>query len=147
MMNYTALKALIDSDPSNAAASDAEVLAWLKADITIQDVVTKAKLLQWCGTDDRLKNLKAAASNQAHAANNLAEVAVMLLTASDVSTFDTGDAANVAMLDALVAATVLTPADKTALMTLGEVTKARCMSAGVSASDLSLQVINNVRAA
>ena len=99
-----------------ASMNDHEVVADLHTQYrTKQGYVSHNRLLQWAAGGPR-KKLE---DNREHVA-----VAAPVLTALDMlqdgmTNFDTGDADNVALLDGLISANVLDPADKTSLMALG----------------------------
>jgi len=117
------LTELIDSEPLNAARTDQQVLDWLKETIVIQSRVSHASLLQWAaaGRYAKLSQIKA---NTDLVVASMALAATALLE-DGTSTFDTGDAGNVAMLDALIAGGFLDVNDKTALMDMGKITQLR----------------------
>lgn len=118
----TTLKTLIESEPANAAKTDAQVLAWLKETIQVQGAVSHAHLLQWSASGRRTK-LDNAVSN-GEPIGSMAKTAISLLN-DGVSTFDTADTGNVTLLNALVTATVITQSDMDALMNAGLIDQMR----------------------
>lgn len=125
----------ITNDPLSrgyAGMTDEQVAESLNAaNISINATVTKAKLLQWAGANQRIVKLKGGLASPNDDVENICEAALRLLSAADVTTFDTGDSANTAFLDALVAARVLEDADKTSLLELGEKTISRAEQLGI----------------
>lgn len=137
---------LIASDPANAGRADAEVLAWLRADIQILVPLDSRKLLRWGGAGGRLAKLEDAASNQElpAAVRAVARAAVLVVSREDTQ-LELADPNHEALVDALVQATVLTADDKAELLAMASQTITRASLAGES--DPSLQQVANARGA
>jgi len=92
---------------------------------TKKEPISSAELLAWSASDARLQNIKNAAENGAtDDLKSLAQAAYLIVT-RDGTTLDLNLADRVAMLDSLVAAGVLTDADRTSLDALATVSISR----------------------
>jgi len=92
---------------------------------TKKEPISSAELLAWSASDARLQNIKDAAENGAtDDLKSLAQAAYLIVT-RDGTTLDLNLADRVAMLDSLVAAGVLTAADRTSLDSLATVSISR----------------------
>jgi hypothetical protein len=92
---------------------------------TKKEPISSAELLAWSASDSRLQNIKNAAENGAtDDLKSLAQAAYLIVT-RDGTTLDLNLADRVAMLDALVAASVLTSDDRTSLDALATVSISR----------------------
>jgi len=129
MANIAILKSEIDSDPLGRGYSGMDDTA-VAVDIntayrTKKDPISSAELLAWSASDARLQNIKDAAENGAtDDLKSLAQAAYLIVT-RDGTTLDLNLADRVAMLDSLVAAGVLTAADRTSLDSLATVSISR----------------------
>ena len=129
MANIAILKSEIDSDPLGRGYSGMDDTA-VAVDIntayrTKKDPISSAELLAWSASDARLQNIKNAAENGAtDDLKSLAQAAYLIVT-RDGTTLDLNLADRVAMLDSLVAAGVLTAADRTSLDSLATVSISR----------------------
>ena len=129
MANIAILKSEIDSDPLGRGYSGMDDTA-VAVDIntayrTKKDPISSAELLAWSASDARLQNIKNAAENGAtDDLKSLAQAAYLIVT-RDGTTLDLNLADRVAMLDSLVAAGVLTAADRTSLDALATVSISR----------------------
>ncbi len=63
-MNYQKLKDLIDTEPLNAARTDAEVLSWLQEDVTVQKGITYQDLIVWSSAEGIARKIKAAIASE-----------------------------------------------------------------------------------
>ena len=119
------LTELINSEPANAARTDQEVLDWLQESVAVVGSIGSRVLLRWGAANARLDALEQAATNHASASvRSLARAAVLTVSRPDTE-LDMGDANHVALVDALVAAEVLTPTDKTELTAMATVSVER----------------------
>lgn len=129
MANIAILKSEIDSDPLGRGYSGMDDTA-VAVDIntayrTKKEPISSAELLAWSASDARLQNIKNAAENGAtDDLKSLAQAAYLIVT-RDGTTLDLNLADRVAMLDSLVAAGVLTAADRTSLDALATVSISR----------------------
>lgn len=129
MANIAILKSEIDSDPLGRGYSGMDDTA-VAVDLntayrTKKDPISSAELLAWSASDARLQNIKNAAENGAtDDLKSLAQAAYLIVT-RDGTTLDLNLADRVAMLDSLVAAGVLTDADRTSLDALATVSISR----------------------
>ena len=129
MANIALLKSEIDSDPLGRGYSGMDDTA-VAVDIntayrTKKEPISSAELLAWSASDARLQNIKDAAENGAtDDLKSLAQAAYLIVT-RDGTTLDLNLADRVAMLDSLVAAGVLTAADRTSLDALATVSISR----------------------
>jgi len=127
--NIAILKSEIDSDPLGRGYSGMDDTA-VAVDIntayrTKKEPISSAELLAWSASDARLQNIKDAAENGAtDDLKSLAQAAYLIVT-RDGTTLDLNLADRVAMLDSLVAAGVLTAADRTSLDSLATVSISR----------------------
>lgn len=129
MANIALLKSEIDSDPLGRGYSGMDDTA-VAVDVntayrTKKEPISSAELLAWSASDARLQNIKNAAENGAtDDLKSLAQAAYLIVT-RDGTTLDLNLADRVAMLDSLVAAGVLTAADRTSLDALATVSISR----------------------
>ena len=129
MANIAILKSEIDSDPLGRGYSGMDDTA-VAVDLntayrTKKEPISSAELLAWSASDARLQNIKNAAENGAtDDLKSLAQAAYLIVT-RDGTTLDLNLADRVAMLDSLVAAGVLTAADRTSLDALATVSISR----------------------
>jgi len=129
MANIALLKSEIDSDPLGRGYSGMDDTA-VAVDLntayrTKKEPISSAELLAWSASDARLQNIKNAAENGAtDDLKSLAQAAYLIVT-RDGTTLDLNLADRVAMLDSLVAAGVLTAADRTSLDALATVSISR----------------------
>ena len=129
MANIAILKSEIDSDPLGRGYSGMDDTA-VAVDVntayrTKKKPISSAELLAWSASDARLQNIKNAAENGAtDDLKSLAQAAYLIVT-RDGTTLDLNLADRVAMLDSLVAAGVLTAADRTSLDALATVSISR----------------------
>jgi hypothetical protein len=129
MANIAILKSEIDSDPLGRGYSGMDDTA-VAVDLntayrTKKEPISSAELLAWSASDARLQNIKNAAENGAtDDLKSLAQAAYLIVT-RDGTTLDLNLADRVAMLDSLVAAGVLTDADRTSLDALATVSISR----------------------
>ena len=129
MANIAILKSEIDSDPLGRGYSGMDDTA-VAVDLntayrTKKEPISSAELLAWSASDARLQNIKDAAENGAtDDLKSLAQAAYLIVT-RDGTTLDLNLADRVAMLDSLVAAGVLTAADRTSLDSLATVSISR----------------------
>ena len=129
MANIAILKSEIDSDPLGRGYSGMDDTA-VAVDVntayrTKKEPISSAELLAWSASDARLQNIKNAAENGAtDDLKSLAQAAYLIVT-RDGTTLDLNLADRVAMLDSLVAAGVLTDADRTSLDALATVSISR----------------------
>jgi hypothetical protein len=129
MANIAILKSEIDSDPLGRGYSGMDDTA-VAVDLntayrTKKEPISSAELLAWSASDARLQNIKNAAENGAtDDLKSLAQAAYLIVT-RDGTTLDLNLADRVAMLDSLVAAGVLTAADRTSLDSLATVSISR----------------------
>lgn len=129
MANIAILKSEIDSDPLGRGYSGMDDTA-VAVDVntayrTKKEPISSAELLAWSASDARLQNIKNAAENGAtDDLKSLAQAAYLIVT-RDGTTLDLNLADRVAMLDSLVAAGVLTAADRTSLDALATVSISR----------------------
>ena len=129
MANIALLKSEIDSDPLGRGYSGMDDTA-VAVDLntayrTKKEPISSAELLAWSASDARLQNIKNAAENGAtDDLKSLAQAAYLIVT-RDGTTLDLNLADRVAMLDSLVAAGVLTDADRTSLDALATVSISR----------------------
>ena len=129
MANIAILKSEIDSDPLGRGYSGMDDTA-VAVDVntayrTKKEPISSAELLAWSASDARLQNIKTAAENGAtDDLKSLAQAAYLIVT-RDGTTLDLNLADRVAMLDSLVAAGVLTAADRTSLDALATVSISR----------------------
>ena len=129
MVNIAILKSEIDSDPLGRGYSGMDDTA-VAVDLntayrTKKEPISSAELLAWSASDARLQNIKNAAENGAtDDLKSLAQAAYLIVT-RDGTTLDLNLADRVAMLDSLVAAGVLTAADRTSLDALATVSISR----------------------
>jgi hypothetical protein len=129
MANIAILKSEIDSDPLGRGYSGMDDTA-VAVDVntayrTKKEPISSAELLAWSASDARLQNIKNAAENGAtDDLKSLAQAAYLIVT-RDGTTLDLNLADRVAMLDSLVAAGVLTAADRTSLDSLATVSISR----------------------
>lgn len=118
-MDFSALNTLINSEPANAAKSDADVAVWLNTpSITRQAVslLTTRSLMSELGpvmADSILTKLEAASSG-----NQILARTLMMMRPSEGGV-DFGHAATRAQIDALVGAGVINQAEGNALQSLG----------------------------
>lgn len=132
-MDYAKLRQLIDSDPANAARTDAEVLAWLTTPSITKAMpyeATTRTLMADLGpalADSILKKLEAAA-----ASNSVVARALKLLDPAQGG-LDLAHAATRAQLQALVSAGVLAQSDYDALVALSDRTVSPAEDVGLSA--------------
>lgn len=129
MANIAILKSEIEGDPLGRGYSgmnDAAVAVDINtAYRTKKEPISSAELLAWSASDSRLQNIKNAAENGAtDDLKSLAQAAYLIVT-RDGTTLDLNLADRVAMLDALVAASVLTSDDRTSLDALATVSISR----------------------
>ena len=128
MTKLSDLAAEITNDPlarGYTAMSDQQVAASLNAvNVAVQSYVSHTTLMKWAAAG-RMKKLRNGELSVSDTISSMCSVALALL-ADGVTTFDTGDAGNLALLDALIAGGVLTSTDKADLMTAGvqQVTRA-----------------------
>ena len=129
MANIAILKSEIDSDPLGRGYSGMDDTA-VAVDVntayrTKKEPISSAELLAWSASDARLQNIKNAAENGAtDDLKSLAQAAYLIVT-RDGTTLDLNLADRVAMLDSLVAAGVLTAAERTSLDSLATVSISR----------------------
>jgi len=129
MANIAILKSEIDSDPLGRGYSGMDDTA-VAVDLntayrTKKEPISSAELLAWSASGARLQNIKNAAENGAtDDLKSLAQAAYLIVT-RDGTTLDLNLADRVAMLDSLVAAGVLTAADRTSLDSLATVSISR----------------------
>lgn len=129
MANIAILKSEIDSDPLGRGYSGMDDTA-VAVDLntayrTKKEPISSAELLAWSASNARLQNIKNAAENGAtDDLKSLAQAAYLIVT-RDGTTLDLNLADRVAMLDSLVAAGVLTAADRTSLDALATVSISR----------------------
>jgi hypothetical protein len=129
MANIAIIKSEIDSDPLGRGYSGMDDTA-VAVDLntayrTKKEPISSAELLAWSASDARLQNIKNAAENGAtDDLKSLAQAAYLIVT-RDGTTLDLNLADRVAMLDSLVAAGVLTAADRTSLDALATVSISR----------------------
>jgi len=129
MANIAIIKSEIDSDPLGRGYSGMDDTA-VAVDLntayrTKKEPISSAELLAWSASDARLQNIKNAAENGAtDDLKSLAQAAYLIVT-RDGTTLDLNLADRVAMLDSLVAAGVLTDADRTSLDALATVSISR----------------------
>jgi len=129
MANIAILKSEIDSDPLGRGYSGMDDTA-VAVDVntayrTKKEPISSAELLAWSASDARLQKIKNAAENGAtDDLKSLAQAAYLIVT-RDGTTLDLNLADRVAMLDSLVAAGVLTDADRTSLDALATVSISR----------------------
>jgi hypothetical protein len=129
MANIAILKSEIDSDPLGRGYSGMDDTA-VAVDVntayrTKKEPISSAELLAWSASDARLQNIKNAAENGAtDDLKSLAQAAYLIVT-RDGTTLDLNLADRVAMLDSLVAAGVLTAADRSSLAALATVSISR----------------------
>ena len=129
MANIAILKSEIDSDQLGRGYSGMDDTA-VAVDVntayrTKKEPISSAELLAWSASDARLQNIKNAAENGAtDDLKSLAQAAYLIVT-RDGTTLDLNLADRVAMLDSLVAAGVLTAADRTSLDALATVSISR----------------------
>ena len=135
MANIAILKSEIDSDPLGRGYSGMDDTA-VAVDVntayrTKKEPISSAELLAWSASDARLQNIKNAAENGAtDDLKSLAQAAYLIVT-RDGTTLDLNLADRVAMLDSLVAAGVLTAADRTSLDALATVSISRADELGL----------------
>jgi len=129
MANIALLKSEIDSDPLGRGYSGMDDTA-VAVDLntayrTKKEPISSAELLAWSASDARLQNIKNAAENGAtDDLKSLAQAAYLIVT-RDGTTLDLNLADRLAMLDSLVAASVLTADDRTSLDALATVSISR----------------------
>jgi len=129
MANIAIIKSEIDSDPLGRGYSGMDDTA-VAVDLntayrTKKEPISSAELLAWSASDARLQNIKNAAENGAtDDLKSLAQAAYLIVTRDNTS-LDLNLADRVAMLDSLVAAGVLTDADRTSLDALATVSISR----------------------
>ena len=70
------LKAIIDSEPSNAGKTDLEILAWLKEVVTIQNDASNGDVLAWAGPRDLINRLRETSTLGSGSKRGLADVAL-----------------------------------------------------------------------
>lgn len=133
MTKLSDLAAEITNDPlarGYAAMSDQQVAASLNAiNVATQSYVSHTTLMKWAAAG-RMKKLRNGELSMSDTISSMCSVALALL-ADGVTTFDTGDAGNIALLDALIAGGVLTNADKADLMAAGKTLVSRGDQIGV----------------
>jgi len=128
-MNLDTLKSEIADDPltrSYSGMTDQALADSLNtADITIKDPISSADMLAWAGDSARYMKLKNGADSGADdTIKSICFVALEMIK-RDATTFDFNLADRVAMLDALVSASVLSAGDKTSLESLANKTISR----------------------
>ena len=148
------LSELIATMPGyTGATTDQAVLDFLTTpSVDVQLPIDKPTLFKWVAQNGRIKKLKdgAADTNLSYAVRNYCETGLMMFTTSAVPSFDTGDASNIGLIDALVAAGVFdetTDNDKSSLLALGYKQLSPSETIGINPNNLSIQIVQNARAA
>ena len=123
-MDHQALKAVIDAEPANAARSDAEVLAWLSADVVAYREVGSRDLLGWAAVGDRLDRLSAARENGSASASSRtrAQAAYLLITREDTAL---DWAKHGPLVQAMVVDGTLTDDEAAELQAMGQISRTR----------------------
>lgn len=111
------------SDPEAADAGNA-------LDQTKLMPIPSAELLAWSASNNRFTSIKAAADNVNHPVNSVASAAYLMIT-RDGTTLDLSLSDRMALVDALVASSVLTADDKTSLLALATKPASRFELAGL----------------
>ena len=136
-MNIAVLKSEIESDPLEYGYSemtDQEIVDSLNTvDISIYQSISSAELLAWSGNNSRYMKLKNASEDTENtdAIRSICFTALEMIKRDETS-LDLNLSDRVAMLDALISASVLEASDKTALETLATTTISRATQLGLS---------------
>lgn len=133
-MNVPALKAHIQTR-LDAGDTDAEVLTWLKADVTVLGTISTKRMLGWTVSDDVLRGLDAIAADvaAADAKRGLARGTAQLIRSQ--TDLDVGDAETQTLLASAVSLGVITQGQRDALEARAATTMPRCQSLGYRAID------------
>lgn len=147
---HAALKALIDSEPSNSGLTDAQVLAWLKVGETTQGPISASDYREWLSSNLRGWAIRCVVEDGAYhssspgagldppdnvpsdAVKNAAWVARAIALSGDG--IDLGRPGAGAALAPLVG-TVFTTADRNALLAYGQTSAPRWAALRTRASD------------
>lgn len=129
-MKYQTLKTLIDSEPANAAKSDADVLTWLDETVTIQNDATHGEVLEWCAANDIINIMETHSEGTDATKRGLADAALTLvrsggelhLTKSSVQT----------LLGSMVALSMITQTNSDDLYALAQEAKTRWANVGLT---------------
>ena len=128
------LKAELDNDTAGIGytGSDEEVLAKLNAKNRPKiNILTSAELLAWSGANERALKIDEASKTHASRAIQAVAIAASRLLARDNTILDLSLSDRVAMVDALIAGGVLTPADKQSLFDLATKNISRLEELGI----------------
>jgi len=134
-MNLDILKSEIADDPLTkgySSMTDQAITDSLNTvDITIKEVISSSEMLAWSGGGARYMKLKNGADSGADDTIKSICWAALEMIKRDGTTFDFNLSDRVAMLDALVTASVLSAEDKTALEALANKTISRGTQLGL----------------
>lgn len=134
-MNLQQLKTLIDSEPLNAARSDADVLAWLNETQTVQGDVSWTDYMLWLSETSGVVKLRtAAASGSADAIKNAGELALIVAQSGQPLFVSRADVR--ASLAPLISGGVFSAGERDSLLAKGALTPTRWEVAGLPIGNL-----------
>ena len=128
-INVTAIQQLEADEKTTGLSIDAAAAQLNTQSETIQEAADNAKLLQWAASVGAWTKFEAGLA--VPQLKDMCESGLAILRQQAIP-FNTGDAGNEAMMDALIGAGIFDAADKTALWALGAVPKSPAELAGVS---------------
>jgi len=149
MADFAALKALIDTEPLNAARTDQEVLDWLNESVTVQTDIDYNTWMVWASEEGIARKIKAAIADEettpgtwtAPVYNDVLTVNALIQSGGDISLSRDDVRTIVATISG--AGLPLTPANKNALLAKSDELQPRWQADGQTKP--SLQVVNIAR--
>ena len=144
-MNLSNLKAVIDTEPANAARTDAEVLAWLKESVTVWSDVSWEQFALWASRYDGIRKLETAKAGVDAGVATAAATGLIVLDAGKDLLLSISEVRS--MMGDLVP-DIFSTAEKNDLLAFSQSTQTRWLNEGFRAmGDKSKLVhINNSRA-